>query len=286
MRLSPMSPLPLVFLLALGSLTGCGLKKDLEAVQAQLAESQATVEARDATIAARETEIARLEGDVSTLDGRIKQLEDELRQRAADLESEREKTAAMLSDRGRLREEVAAMKTALAELQERKRQAEARVAAYKDLVARFQSLIDAGTLNVKIVDGRMVVVLATDILFASGSADLSDDGKAALTTVSEVLASIADRQYQVEGHTDDVPIKTSRYPSNWYLAAARAIGVVDHMIATGMPAARISAASYGQTRPVAANDTPENKASNRRIEIVVVPDLSDLPGYDELQQAR
>ena len=82
-----------------------------------------------------------------------------------------------------------------------------------------------------------------------------------------------------------VPIATAQYPSNWELAAGRALTVMKTMIESGMPAARISAASYGDQRPVKSNDTPEGKAANRRIEIVLVPDLSGLPGFDELIKA-
>src|SRR5581483_6441427 len=122
---------------------------------------------------------------------------------------------------------------------------------------------DAGKLKVKIVDGRMVVVLATDILFASGSASLSKDGKAAITEVAQVLASIPNRNFQVEGHTDNVPIATAQFPSNWELAAFRATNVVKTMIEAGMPKERISAASYSDTKPIGVNDMPEGKALNR-----------------------
>src|SRR5690606_26894562 len=139
-------------------------------------------------------------------------------------------------------------------------------------------------LQVKIVDGRMVVALPTDILFASGRADLSPEGKAAITEVGAVLATIPERQFQVEGHTDNVPIKTDRFPSNWELAAARAITVVRALREAGVEAERVSAASYGEFRPVATNDQPEGKQANRRIEIVVVADLSQLPGAEALER--
>jgi chemotaxis protein MotB len=175
------------------------------------------------------------------------------------------------------------MESALNELAERTRAAEQRVSQYQDLLSRFQSLIDAGQLSVSITDGRMVVQLATDILFASGSADLSEDGVAALAAVSSILAEIPERRYQIEGHTDNVPISTAQYPSNWELASARAIVVLQAMLDAGLGAERVSAASYSDTRPVTPNDSAEGRAANRRIEIVVVPDLSQLPGFEELQ---
>jgi chemotaxis protein MotB len=178
------------------------------------------------------------------------------------------------------------MTNALAELQKRKEAAESRVGEYKSLLSKFKGLIDAGKLKVRIVEGRMMVVLASDVLFDSGSATLSKAGKDAITEVGQLLASIKGKSFQVEGHTDNVPIATKQYPSNWELAAARAVNVVRTMRDAGMPDARISAASYGDSKPSASNDTPEGRAQNRRIDIIIVPDLSTLPGFDELQRVE
>ncbi len=194
--------------------------------------------------------------------------------------------AAASKDKNKLQASIEEMTVAISDLEKRRAAAEARVNEFKSLLAKFKSLIDAGKLKVRIVDGRMVVVLATDILFASGSANLSKDGKSALAEVAQVLASIEKRSFQVEGHTDNVPIFTAQYPSNWELAAARAINVLKAMIESGLPVGRVSAASFGDSRPSVANDSVENKALNRRIEIIIVPDLSGLPGFDELQKVE
>lgn len=276
-----MRPLTLALVL-LVAVPGCKWKKEAERLAEELATSSQQLEDSRNTVQAREGTIGELEAEVAALEARIGDLEASLAAMEADLDTQRERNAQILADRGALRDEVRDMKQALAELQARKELAEARVKQFKDLVARFQALIDAGKLDVRIVDGRMVVVLGTDVLFASGSADLSEEGAAAIAEVAAILAEIPDRRFQVEGHTDNDPIRTQRYPSNWFLGAARAIGVVNSLVAGGMPASEVSAAAFADTRPVAANDTPEGKAANRRIEIVVVPDLSDLPGYDEL----
>lgn len=184
--------------------------------------------------------------------------------------------------KGALEGDVATMRRAMQDLEKRRAEADKRIAEYRDLLARFKTLIDAGKLRVKVVSGRMVVELATDVLFPSGSARLSKEGTAAVSEVSTLLAGIPDKKYQVEGHTDDVPIKSAKYASNWDLAADRAITVVREMTSAGLAEGRVSAASFGSTAPVRPNDTPEGRAANRRIEIVVVPDLSSLPGFDEL----
>ncbi len=223
------------------------------------------------------------EGDLRTAMEEEQRRVSEMSQRIQKLESD---IASMVKDKSSLQASVADMQAALAEEQKRKEQAEARISEYRTLLSKFRSLIDAGKLKVKIVEGRMVVVLATDVLFGSGSASLSKDGKAAIGEVAQLLASIPRRTFQVEGHTDNVPISTAQYPSNWELASARALTVVKTMVDAGMPADRISAAAFGDTKPAAANDTPEGRSANRRIEIIIVPDLSTLPGFDELKRVE
>jgi len=203
---------------------------------------------------------------------------------SADIAKLQNDMANMVKDKSTLQSSVDEMKRALAELQRRKAEADARIGEFRNLLAKFKGLIDAGKLKVKIVEGRMVVQLATDVLFPSGSANLSKEGQAAIAEVAGVLASIPERKFQVEGHTDNVPIKTAQYRSNWELAAGRAINVTKAMVEAGMPADRISAASFGEAKPVAPNDSDEGRSANRRIEIVVVPDLSGLPGFDELNK--
>jgi len=192
--------------------------------------------------------------------------------------------ATLLKDKGALLEAEAEMREALDELARRKAQADARIGEYQELLDRFKGLIDAGRLRVRIIDGQMVVQLATDVLFSPGSAVLSRDGRDAIVEVTEVLASIGDRRFQVAGHTDNVPIRTSRYPSNWELGFDRALTVVRTMIDAGMPPSRIAGTSYGEFKPTATNETDAGRAQNRRIEIVVVPDLSTLPGAEELER--
>ncbi len=186
-------------------------------------------------------------------------------------------------ERGELKNSVSDMEKALEDLNRRKQESDARIAEFQSLLAKFKNLIDSGKLKVKILDGRMVVVLSSDVLFASGSRELSTAGKKAIEEVAEVLAEIPERKFQIEGHTD-----SDRYRvyglTNWELAAFRALNVLHTMVESGMKEDKISAASFGASRPVVENNSNENKKLNRRIEIVVVPDLSLLPGFEELQK--
>ena len=173
-----------------------------------------------------------------------------------------------------------------AELARRDAMAAARMEQFKALMADFKPLIDKGVLEVEIVDGRVVIGMSADVLFASGAADLSPAGQANLKEVARLLAAKPDYEFQVEGHTDDDPISTALYPNNWYLGASRAIQVVEYLVAHGMSAENLSAASFGQYTPVGPNNSPASKARNRRIELVLLPDLSELPGYQQLMDQK
>ncbi len=215
------------------------------------------------------------------------QLNDE---RAAHEDSEKravaleQKLFSTAKDRGQLQSTLDEMKKAMSEMKERQAEEQKRLKEFQDLTRRFKKLTDSGTLSVKIVDGKMVVNLGSDVLFSPGSAKLSSEGMSAIKEVSIQLASIPSKRFQIEGHTDNIPISSATFPSNWELASARALTVVKGMIDSAMPPERVSAASYADTVPAQSNATPEGRAANRRITIVVVPDLSTLPGYDELQK--
>jgi chemotaxis protein MotB len=209
--------------------------------------------------------------------------------RVAALKAEGEHTSAqladLLKDRSRLKDSTERLRLALNELSARKVEADRRVAEYRTMLTRFKQLIDAGTLQVRIVEGRMVLTLASDVLFDSGSAKLSKIGKAAVVDIASVLATLSGRRIQVEGHTDNVPIHNETYASNWELAAGRAFTVLRALTEHGVASDMLSAASYGEYRPRANNQDEVGRAANRRIEIVLPPDLSMLPGAEELDRA-
>lgn len=200
----------------------------------------------------------------------------------AEADKLREDVARLMSEKGQLTDSVMDMSRALAELAARKKAADDRIAEYKALIQRFAGMVESGKLRVKVVDGRLVVEMATDILFGSGKAALSPQGKQAVMEVGAILATLGDRRFQVEGHTDDLPIKSAAFPSNWELSSARAITVLKALIEGGMSPANVSAAAYADSRPAVPNTNVDARARNRRIEIVLMPDLSTLPGFDEL----
>ena len=241
-----------VLAVAIG-VVGCVKKSEYEALQGKQRSTQEELEATRQALAEEQARTGELNGRVSELEANLE----------------------------RIKGELAAGKAAL---ERQTAQSDARVAEYRRLLDRFKGLIDAGKLKVKVVDGRMMVELPSDILFASGKVDLSEDGAAAIREIAQVLAEMTDRQFQVEGHTDNKPIRTRRFPNNWALAAGRAIAVASLMVEAGVQAKNVSAASYGESHPVGDNETDEGRTANRRIEIVLVPDFSSLPGFTELEK--
>jgi chemotaxis protein MotB len=187
----------------------------------------------------------------------------------------------LVKERTQLTQAMADTASRLEELRKQKAAADARAQTYRDLVAKLHSMIDAGQLKVITRGGRMIIALPNDILFDSGRTEVKADGKVALAKVAQVLASVPDRAFLVAGHTDNVPIRTELFPSNWELSTRRAVEVVHILVAQGMTPKVLAAAGYGEFDPIAANDTPTNRAQNRRIEIVLQPNISDLPPLDD-----
>lgn len=262
----------LVLATALVAPLGCGIDeqvynaavKDRDAQKQKLAETQSDLE----------KEKAQHRKDVDARDARVLTLENKLKSLGQDV-------SRLETERSDLGGELEQAKKRMEELRRAQVQAEARAAQFRKLVSQFKTLTDAGKLQVEIRENRMIVRLGDKILFDPGKTDLKPEGKEALSQVTAVLKELPNRNFQVAGHTDNIPIKSARFRSNWDLSTARAVEVVNFMISSGMESKRVSAAGYADQSPVATNDTPENKAKNRRIEITLVPNLDDLPPIDD-----
>jgi chemotaxis protein MotB len=116
--------------------------------------------------------------------------------------------------------------------------------------------------------GEVNLLIKDDLLFDEGSTTLKPDSAPLLDRLARLLAQ-NDYAVSVEGHTDDLPIHTDRFPSNWELSAARAGAVTRYFIEHGIAPSRLSAAGYADTRPIAANDSAADRARNRRVSLVV-----------------
>ncbi len=129
-------------------------------------------------------------------------------------------------------------------------------------------------VDANITERGLVVNLADSVLFQSGSAELSSKSKEILDRLGDILFATK-KQIRVEGHTDNVPIHTSRYQSNWQLSTDRATNVVMYWISKySEQAPNLSAAGYGEYRPIASNDTPEGRSMNRRVDMVIMREIA------------
>jgi chemotaxis protein MotB len=117
--------------------------------------------------------------------------------------------------------------------------------------------------------------ISSELLFAPGEAGLTTEGLRLLDTLLPTFNLAIDRHIVVEGHTDDTPISTARFPSNWELAAGRAGSVVRHLQSRGLNPTRLRATGYAETRPIESNRTPQGQRANRRVELIL-----ELPRND------
>jgi chemotaxis protein MotB len=206
---------------------------------------------------------------------RLAQLEKQL----GDVTLERDKASAHGSE---LEGSMTATQKELAELRKQHAEAEKRLAAFRALTARFQKMIDAGKISVLFRNGQMIMKLPSGILFASGRADLSTEGQGTLSEVATILKEFSDRKFLIAGHTDNVPLpRHGRFKDNWELSTARALTVARYLVKDGVNSQSLGAAGYAEFDPVAANDAEAGRQENRRIEIVVVPNISEMPRLPE-----
>lgn len=255
---------------------------ELEEESAARANDNAAMVAR---LAALEEQNRRMAAVVEGLAGHIES--DERGQ--ATLEENLSEAESALSelevDRQSLTADLDAARRALAAAAGREQRARARAATFQAMLQRFATLIEAGNVRVRVVRNRMVVELPEAVLFDTGRADIKPAGRSVLEQVASGLAEIEGRDFQVAGHTDDVPIHTRRYPSNWELSSGRALVVAAFLREHGVPAARLSIAGFADTQPVAGNDSEEGRAQNRRIEIVLMPNFDELPDLSSLDDS-
>ena len=206
----------------------------------------------------------------------------------ADALEEIEALRVKLAERGLNLDSLAAdlesQKKALSEYEQRMARLDEIRSKFDRLKRKLNELTRLG-LKVDVRDNRMVIQLPGDVLFDSGQDKLRDEGEEIVLSVAAVIAAdpeLSKREFQVAGHTDDRPLKGGRFKDNWGLSAMRARSVLN-LITTkqedggaGLPEENWSAAGYGSTDPVADNSTEEGRTLNRRVELVVQPDVAEM----------
>lgn len=155
-----------------------------------------------------------------------------------------------------------------AQLERKEKQDRMRSMA-KDILQALGPLIDDGSVTVTQSNIGITVEINASVLFLPGEALLNEDSMEALRAVARVIKG-HNHEIQVEGHTDNIPIHTLNFPSNWELSTARASSVIRLFIDNGVGANRLTAIGYGENRPVASNETSEGRKRNRRVSIMIL----------------
>jgi chemotaxis protein MotB len=146
-----------------------------------------------------------------------------------------------------------------------------RIAA--DAASRLREVAARENLNeaikVEVTESGIAIRISDRVSFESGSDRLMTHFSEILQEIARIANEMPDREVRVEGHTDNVPIRTVRFPSNWELSAARAVAVIRHLQQDGVDPSRLSAVGYAEFRPVASNATESGRRENRRIEVYI-----------------
>lgn len=231
--------------------------------------------AAQARAATAEAEALKAHERAKTAEHASKMLEEKL----AALDAERSRLSTERDQLSTERDQLSTERDQLSQTVAEKEAELARLkATFTDLEEKMKAEIAEGEIRLSQAGGRIQVDLVDKILFDSGEASLSPRGAEVLTRLGAVLVGVEGRTIQVSGHTDDSPPSArlaATFPTNWELSVARAVNVVRFLQEKAkVPAPRLVAAGYGETHPVATNATPKGRARNRRIEILLIPELA------------
>jgi len=212
-----------------------------------------------------QAEKERLTAERSDLDARLNMLKEETNRT---IEEQRNRNTELEGDKQMLGESIALLR--------KSKEAEVKTVSktYEELLAEMKGEIEQGQIAITELQGKLTVDVLDKILFDSGQTEVKPEGLAVLKRVVEILMTVTDKVIRIEGHTDNIPIAgalAKRYPTNWELSAARAINVTRYLEKEGIDPSILSAAAFGEYQPVAENDTPEGRAKNRRIAIILLP---------------
>jgi chemotaxis protein MotB len=260
------------------SLAGCVSQDRFRKKEAEASRFRQDWEDEAAKRAALQERIKDMQAQLDTLTLDLTSLRDKIR-------SDEDSLSAKESELRAARERILEMQALVDELSKSKRKLEAAKAElekksdeYAQLASSLRGEIEAGRIELMELRGRTTVQLKDKILFASGSATVGGEGKDALRKVADAVRGMKGKVIRVEGHTDNVPTGAGGpFASNWELSVARSLAVVKVLQDAGVDPTRISASGFAEFQPISANDTPEGRSLNRRIEIVLVPIEGALP---------
>lgn len=257
------------------------LSKRVKAVISERDELCNTLVTRDGEIVSLKENIEGLKGNISDLNQSITDIEKKYNELSGEKLSEAEQFNLALKQKSA---ELAAKEKLLAEREKSLNELQQVIARQDSITKRLNDVLrnallgfNSDELSVEIKNGKVYVSMSDKLLFKSGSATVEAKGKEAIKLLAGVLDKNRDIDILIEGHTDNVPIKTAVYRDNWDLSVARATSIV--RILTDeykITPTRLTASGKGEFWPRATNETAEGRASNRRTEIILSPKLDEI----------
>ena len=252
------------------------MRQSLESAQQEIDRNQQQIEQTEQELDAARMQNALAQEEIKRNQEQLMQTEQELEYARQQIVSATDELLKLEARKQDLQSELSESQLQMATLREIENETKRRNAIYEKFVDRLKNMIDGGQLTVSIEQGRIVINLPNNVLFKSGSANINAEGREALAQIAAVLGQFLDRRFQIEGHTDNKPISSARFPSNWELSTSRALTVVHLLTDMGVNPENISAAGFGEFRPRADNASEEGRQLNRRIEIIMLPNLDIL----------
>lgn len=243
----------------------------VQSLQADLAAAQTLVQDRDSKVSELSIANHNTQTQLDEATAINQQLRTELQRLGQDVDK-------MLSERGTLSKALDDAKTRLEELRKAQAAAEVRIELFRSLGIRFKPLVDAGQVRVETRRGQPSMEVSGDLLFDPGRSDIRVAGKGTLMEIAHALqttASAAGRRFLVTSIVD-APDGKGKPKSTWELTSGRSVAVVEYLVALGVPAQSLVPAAGGSFDPVVANDSPENRARNRRVDITLLPLESEV----------
>lgn len=216
--------------------------------------------------------VTKLQGELTKVQGAVTTATKQATDCTASLALATTKEKELDTQLAQLSTNLSASKEELATLRAQRAEADKRLAAMEDIQQQFAKMIGDGQLEVSGRRGSLVLSLPSEVLFASGSAEVSEKGTLAVLEIGITLKKLADHRFMVLGHTDDVPLKSSTFQDNWELSTARALNVTRTLVKAGMDPKNLVPAGAGAHDPLG-----KDRAKNRRIEIVLLPAIAELP---------
>ena len=263
-----------------------GLRGELAKYQGEIDELQRKIEELDGQIKQKDLENQELSQSLTMARRHSQQIETRVADLRAQMTSQQSQQTESAKKARRFERAYENSRTRVRELQKNLVAVQKKLLRFEDRI-RFQSQLEKdmkaqlsrerrrGIVQVRREGDRVLISIASAILFKSGSAKIRSESKALLVKFSSLLRRYANREVQVQGHTDNVQISdrlAERWETNWELSAARATRVLRYFVEVGnLDPRRVSGAGMGEFRPIADNDTREGRRTNRRIEIIIYP---------------